>query len=87
MNQRYPDTIDNPDDMPGPVAEVNTPIRFRYENNRSPVQILKACQCYDYQACETEGYEQTDAQRITRAIAAHAINNLDGYDKAEWSID
>lgn len=53
----------------------------------SPVEILKACDCYDYQACETEDYHQTFAYDIIRRIRETAITKLPGYSGAKWSID
>jgi hypothetical protein len=53
----------------------------------SPVAILKACDCYDYQACETPDYWETEAFAIVRAIRNRAIRLLPGYDEAEaWPV-
>lgn len=53
----------------------------------TPVDILKACDCYDYQACETNDYRQTQAAKIIDRIRAMAISKLPGYDKAPWRIN
>jgi hypothetical protein len=53
----------------------------------SGVQVIKACECYDYQSCETDDYEQTTAKLIIASISRHAISELPGYEEAEWSID
>ena len=50
------------------------------------VQILKACSCYDYQACETDDYQGTYAAAIIESIRSHAIRCLDGYEDAEWEL-
>lgn len=52
----------------------------------SPVAILKACDCYDYQTCELDGYESTFAAKIIEAVRNKAIRALPGYDAAKWSI-
>lgn len=52
----------------------------------SPVEIIKACNCYNYQACETEDYKETQAAAIIKAIRELAIKNLPGYDNAQWEI-
>ncbi len=52
----------------------------------SPVEIIKACDCYNYQACETEDYQDTRAPAIVHAIRELAIKNLPGYDAAQWMI-
>ena len=48
------------------------------------VQVLKSAACYDYQACESDDYEQTDAARIVRDIVQAAIHSLPGYEAAQW---
>ncbi len=48
------------------------------------LQVLKAAQCYAYQACEHEGWEASPAKRIVDAIVARAITCLPGYDDAAW---
>jgi hypothetical protein len=53
----------------------------------TPVEILKACDSYSYQSCETEDWDQTEAFAILQAIRSTAIGNLPGYEKAQWSID
>lgn len=58
-----------------------------YRKPLSPVEILKACQCYDYQACETDDYQETKAAKLVETIRHYAINSLPGYDKAQWGID
>jgi len=51
-----------------------------------PVEILKACDCYNYQACETEDYYQSEASAIIDAIRKAAICALPGYEEAPWEI-
>jgi hypothetical protein len=74
-------------------AEEDSSITFQYEYLRSPlekptlaVEVLSLLACYDYQACETPDYRDTEACRIVERIRAQAIRNLPGYDKAPWSI-
>lgn len=52
-----------------------------------PVQIIKLCDCLDYQSCETDDWESTNAYKILQRIREHAIRCLPGYDEAEWSIN
>lgn len=51
-----------------------------------PVVILKLCECFDYQACEVDGYERTIAATIINAIRHRAIQALPGYEAAPWGI-
>jgi len=55
-------------------------------NNFDPVQVLKALSGYEYQCCETSNWEKTEAHDFCRALRAHAIEALPGYEDAEWSI-
>lgn len=47
--------------------------------------ILSGCSCFDYQACETEDYEQSTAYRIIDAIRTEAVRMVPKYD-APWEI-
>lgn len=53
----------------------------------SAVQMIKACNCYDYQACETDDYYETLAYAISDAIRAAAGRLVPGYEEASWVID
>ena len=53
----------------------------------SPVAVLQACDCYDYQSCETGDYPDTEAWRIVDRIRNRAIKSLPGYDEAQaWPV-
>jgi hypothetical protein len=86
IHTRYPDTIENPDGTPGAGDELMEPIVFNFSSYypRQAVHILKMCQCYDYQACESDDYYESDAAKIVDVIRHRAIRNLDGYDDAPW---
>jgi len=51
------------------------------------VSILKACDCFDYQSCETGDYWQSLACTIIDAIRTRAIRRLPGYNDARgWEF-
>lgn len=52
----------------------------------SAVQIIKACHCLEYQSCETDDYESTEACAILRGIVKRACAALPGYDAALWGM-
>ncbi len=52
----------------------------------SPVQIIKLCDCFDYQASEIDDYDQSAAAEMIRSVRALAIDSLPGYADAHWSI-
>ena len=60
------------------VRHVNRPI--------DPVQVMKACQCLEYQSCEHPGWPDSFAKRVLEFLNSAAINRLPGYDKADWAI-
>ena len=76
VNHRY---NENTPPMPGKYEP-------DYERVLSPVQVIKACNCYDYQSCEIDNYETTDAAKCIDAIRSKAINALPGYEEAEWEM-
>jgi hypothetical protein len=51
------------------------------------VSILKGCNCFDYQARETDDYDLSVAHRIINAIRSHAIHRLSRYEDAKgWEF-
>jgi hypothetical protein len=48
------------------------------------VQVIKSVHCYEYQACEFDGYENSLARQICKDIVAASIRRLPGYDDAPW---
>lgn len=60
---------------------------YRFTSNaQSNVQVLKLCDCYDYQSCETDVYEDSEAYKIVNMIRKIVCSSLDGYDEAEWAL-
>jgi hypothetical protein len=59
-----------------------------YKPLPDPIVILKMCNCYDYQACETDSYPQSEAYAIVDGIRHEAIRKLPGYDGAAgWPLE
>jgi hypothetical protein len=73
VNYRY-----NENEQPEIYEHDHTAKRF------TPVQLLKACACYEYQACEVPDFKNTLAYRMISRIKEAAINALPGYKEAEW---
>lgn len=61
-------------------------ITFRFVPEISHIQAVKACDCLNYQSCETPDYEHTAACQIIRTIRETAIHNLIGYKEAAWEL-
>lgn len=62
--------------------------KFKLVPNRlNPIDVIKACHGYGYQACEAEGYEESEAFAICAAIAQSAIRALPGYEESNaWCL-
>jgi len=70
--------------------ESDKPDRYlwsQYSQPLSAVQVIKACNCFDYQACETDDYPDSEATAIIKAIREQAIRQLPGYEEAQWELD
>ena len=84
---RYPDCVGKPENMPGPVDEVFIYAHSRdWTGNLEPVQVLKACNCYEYQSCEHEGWKTSEARAFIEALRSEAIRALPGYETAQWEV-
>lgn len=54
--------------------------------NWSVVELLKAIDCYEYQACEHPDWAQSQAHAFCQALRLRLISALPGYDAASWRI-
>ncbi len=48
------------------------------------VNVLHSLACFEYQACESDDWESTDAYKLCEEIKRKAIRRLPGYDDAPW---
>jgi hypothetical protein len=74
LNHRY-----NADDL---VIYTYTPPR----GWRTAVEVLKAINCYRYQASETSDWTETEAHHFCAALETAVITMLPGYEEAAWAI-
>lgn len=60
---------------------------FRPESwaHLSPADIVRACDCLDYQSWEHKGWERSEAKRALRAIRERAIDSLTTQSSA-WEL-
>jgi hypothetical protein len=82
---RYTDCGPGKGNAPGTLGEDAETYTFKpwpWNATLTPASILKACSCFDYQACETDDYRETLAYTIIDAIRHRAIASLPGYDDA-----
>ena len=82
VNYCYPN---HPAELPHVWDESNIGETYRAPM-LSPVQMLKAIRCLDYQSCEHPTWEKSEACRVLREMECCAIARLDGYEEAPWEI-
>jgi len=71
----------------GQLLTEEAKIVFQFETARlEPVAIIKACDCYEYQADSAVGYRDGAAALIVAFIRSKAIQMLPGYKQADWEI-
>jgi hypothetical protein len=86
VSARYPN--DAPDNLPGPCGE---DYLFKIQHlvpsrPMEPVAVLKACDCFEYQSCEHDGWESSEAKAFIESLRSAAWHALPGYDDADWEI-
>jgi len=73
-------------DLPGRAdGEYLLPFEFNLMGKTpKPIEILSITNCYSYQACEHDKWEQSEAKSFCDTLLAHTIRDLPGYDEAPW---
>jgi hypothetical protein len=51
-----------------------------------PAAVARIAACYDYQSCEHDGYQASEARQFYLRIAAAFPETLPGYDDMPWGI-
>lgn len=64
------------------VYDHATPASTRW----TPVEILSAIDCYEYQACETPEWSTSEAHAICVALRHILVRTLPGYENGPWEI-
>lgn len=73
--------------LPGPTSVDIVSVRDisrTFFRSFDPVQVIKACDCYSYQACEHEGWKTSQAKAFIDALRKSASKAFPGYDDACW---
>jgi hypothetical protein len=60
--------------------------RRAFRTPPEPVAALKLCMSLDYQSCECDDWNRSEAFYQLRGIVDGLITMLPGYDAAEWTI-
>jgi hypothetical protein len=89
---RYPDCVDNPKNMPGPIGEnfKLLPEDFLQFGSVKPkelgelVQLAKSISCYEYQSCEHAGWKDSEAHTFCAEMKESILLALPGWEEAKW---
>ena len=76
---------DNCDDMMPKNMRI-TKADFKNLPGQSPVELIKACHCLDYQSCEHPEWEDSEARQILLRIVDTESQRVEGYEQAAWGI-
>jgi hypothetical protein len=68
--------------------ELEEPYLFtRLAGTADPVQVLKAVDCYEYQACEHDEWPTSEAAAFCDALRRRMVHRIAGYETAAWEIN
>lgn len=82
VRYRYADS--NPDDMV-PSWILAEGYEFTDPHvEMTPVEVIKAVRCYEYQACERPEWRASEAYQFCKALTDAMIACLPGYADAPW---
>lgn len=92
VQHRYPDCVNKPENMPGPIGEsfVILPEEFLKVSKPAPMsvadlaQLAKSIHCYEYQSCEHDEWNGSDAYLFCQMLRDDILRSLPGYDDAHW---
>ena len=82
---RYTHTVGD-DDWPLPMPEIELH-HLQQPKVTNPLDIIRMAHCLDYQSCEVEDWEDTNAWKLIMRIIARAAGKLPGYDTATRDYD
>lgn len=86
IQARYPDTIEKPENTPGPCTRYwESPYVYNDPRYRPTApEILKMISCYEYEACEHAEWSRSEVEQFCEHFRKCVDATLPGYDRAEW---
>jgi len=78
-NYRYKE-----EDTSIPEITIDDVMAYNWGGMYKPGEVAKAISCYDYQSCEHPDYEDSDAHAAVQSMRYDLLQQLRGYDTAEW---
>lgn len=88
IQYRYHDTIEHPENMPGPIDQYwARPYIYQNPGHVPTVpEALKLLESYEYQSCEPDEWEKSDVKKACDSLRMLLIHALPGYEAAPWTI-
>lgn len=91
IRARYPDTTGKEANSFFPGIENNEEYiklckTYKPFPSKSPTEIIKLAHCFEYQSCEYEGWETSQAKKLINSVIDSEIHRLPEYEAAEWTI-
>ncbi len=87
VRHRYP-AVDTGGTAPDPLdAYWKYPYTYSaLQTGRIPTAVegLKLLDCYEYQTCERDAWNDSEARRFCEALRSRLIESVVGYDEAPW---
>jgi hypothetical protein len=78
------------DEKYGEGTDIEFANRYKYDplagRGIPVVGLLKAINCYEYQSCEHDDWEKSQAYRFCDALRKMLIRELPGYEEAVWEV-
>jgi len=78
------------DEKYGEGTDIAIATEYRFDpmagRGLSVVALLKALNCYEYQSCESDDWEESQAHKYSHEMKEMLIRELPGYEQAAWEI-
>jgi hypothetical protein len=88
VEQRYPDCVGNPDELPGQIKNgKHMPYTYKEVRTPSPTQLYKSLQCFLYQCTEGDVDElplYRQLRKFSDDLAHHMVSHTSEYEQADW---
>lgn len=78
INSRYRE--EEPLDLEVTPEDIKNTVWSHYDS----LQVINSARCLNYQSCEHEGWEASDANQFLQRLIMDQIYKIRGYDQCKW---
>lgn len=89
INYRYPDTIDDPFNAPGPIGAA-LPMQYTFRKLAGTPHVpdvLTLISCYEYQTCEFPEWRRSEAFAFCQALRLACCDLISKDSAVQWDLD